>query len=269
MRGILDPGTFLVGSVATEAAMRDLHGPSILHVATHGFFLADTPRAHAPKDSRGLVLDAVLARPFTLPESPLLRSGLAFAGANGQRPPPDDGILTALEATSLDLWGTRLVTLSACETGVGEVTGREGVQGLRRALLLAGSQSQLTTLWQVDDDATVTLMRGFYTRLKHGATRADALREAQLEVAQVPATSHPYYWAAFVLSGDPRSFEGKSASGASVGPVSPSARGCGCETVGADSGPSDTSTSAWLAVCAAGVVGLRTRRKLRNGKERP
>src|SRR5581483_3696611 len=106
------------------------------------------------------------------------------------RAPPEDGILTAQEATNLDLWGTRLVTLSACETGIGDALSHEGVFGLRRALTLAGSQSQLLTLWQVDDAATVSVMRSFYAGLRAGAPRAQALRAAQLEVFHAPGTAH-------------------------------------------------------------------------------
>ena len=107
--------------------------------------------------------------PTVVIENPLLRSGLAFAGAN-QRDDGHggDGILTALEASSLDLWGTRMAVLSACESGLGETKPGDGVYGLRRALVMAGAESQVMSLWQVSDDATRALMTDYYTRLKAG-----------------------------------------------------------------------------------------------------
>src|SRR5206468_2188882 len=90
--------------------------------------------------------------------------------------------LTALEASGLDLWGTRLVVLSACETGLGDVQAGEGVYGLRRALVLAGSESQVMSLWQVSDAATRDLMVAYYKRLQAGEGRTEALRQVQLEM---------------------------------------------------------------------------------------
>src|SRR5207253_1536836 len=108
--------------------------------------------------------------------------GLALAGANKRTSGSEDGILTALEASSLDLAGTQLVVLSACETGVGTVQPREGVYGLRRAIVLAGAESQVTSLWKVEDSATKDLMVGFYRRLLAGEGRTEALRQAELEM---------------------------------------------------------------------------------------
>ncbi|MBS1120263.1 MAG: cellulose synthase subunit BcsC [Deltaproteobacteria bacterium] len=168
---------------ATETALKAVHGPRVLHLATHGFFLADGSTDAAA-------------------ENPLLRSGLAFAGANKLGTGSDDGVLTALEASGLDLWGTQLVVLSACETGVGTVTNGEGVYGLRRALVIAGAESLVMTLWQVDDLATRDLMTGYYERLQGGAGRSAALRDVQLEIQGIPKYAHPYYWASFVPAGD-------------------------------------------------------------------
>ncbi|MGE5182024.1 MAG: CHAT domain-containing protein [Acidobacteriota bacterium] len=165
---------------ATEHALKALHAPKILHLATHGFFLEDTDEH----------------------ENPLLHSGLAFAGANKLSSGGDDGILTALEASGLDLFGTELVVMSACDTGVGKVVNGDGVYGLRRALVIAGAESLVMSLWQVDDRATRDLMEGYYKRLRAGAGRSAALRDVQLELQRRPAYAHPYFWASFIAAGD-------------------------------------------------------------------
>lgn len=138
----------------------------------------------------------------SLGENVLLRSGLALAGANqGDDGQGEDGIFTALEASGLDLQGTRLVVLSACETGSGEVQNGEGVYGLRRALVLAGAESQVISLWRVDDDATCRLMIDFYENLKSGMGRSEALRQVQLNLLKSSDHGHPRFWAGFILSG--------------------------------------------------------------------
>src|SRR4029079_13294053 len=115
-------------------------------------------------------------------ENPLLRSGLALAGANQRKEDKDDGIFTALEASGLNLWGTKLVVLSACDTGLGEVKNGEGVYGLRRAFTLAGAESLLMSLWPVSDYTTRTSMTSYYRNLKEGMGRGDSLRQVQLEM---------------------------------------------------------------------------------------
>jgi CHAT domain-containing protein len=142
-------------------------------------------------------------------ENPLLRSGLALAGANERKGEKDDGILTALEASGLDLWGTKLVVLSACETGVGEVKNGEGVYGLRRAFVLAGTESLVMSLWSVSDLVTRELMTGYYKNLKHGMGRGEALRQIQLEMLKKPNRRHPFYWAGFIQLGEWANLEGK------------------------------------------------------------
>ncbi|WP_204139938.1 tetratricopeptide repeat protein [Halomicronema sp. CCY15110] len=166
---------------ATEAIIKQRSQPNILHIATHGFF-----------------------KPIEDALNPLLQSGLILAGAAsvGQSGPNQDGILTALEVTGMNLSGTQLVVLSACETGLGELTAGEGVYGLRRAFVLAGSQTQVISLWKVDDSATQELMVNYYDRLLSGSPRDAALRETQLALLESEEYSHPYYWAAFVGSGD-------------------------------------------------------------------
>lgn len=198
----------LLGKEATEGAVKVLAGPSILHLATHGFFLHDAPDAGRPaKDRRAvkLVTEPIEARP--LREDSLLRSGLALAGANVRRRGPEDGVLTALEVAGLDLSGTKLVVLSACDTALGDLMPADGVYGLRRALVLAGSETQMMSLWKVHDEATRTLMTAYYERLNAGAGRSDALREVQIQMAR--DMLHPFYWAAFIVSGSGRTLAGK------------------------------------------------------------
>jgi CHAT domain-containing protein/tetratricopeptide (TPR) repeat protein len=223
LSSILPGATVLTQAAASESALKRLTAPRVLHVATHGFFLPDQSQAEAGggDNTRGIGLgDKPRA---ARGENPLLRSGLALEGANRrQSVDGNDGILTALEAAGLDLWGTQLVVLSACETGVGEVRNGEGVYGLRRALVLAGSETQVMSLWQVSDAATRDLMVGYYHRLITGEGRAEALRQIQLQMLKSggvridgPQRSlleqsklaqadlrHPYYWAAFIQSGD-------------------------------------------------------------------
>ena len=198
---LLSDARVLTGRAATESAVKGLHGPRILHVATHGFFLDGQDRP-ALSEGRLLVQETSSASAGTPIENPLLRSGLALAGANRRDGGNgEDGILTALETTAVDLWGTKLAVLSACETGVGEPRRGDGVYGLRRALVMAGSESQLISLWQVSDLATRDLMTSYYRELGGGAGRAEALREVQRAMLRQPKRRHPYYWASFILSG--------------------------------------------------------------------
>jgi CHAT domain-containing protein len=141
----------------------------------------------------------------------MLRSGLFFAGAEralrGEAPVDglEDGVLTAYEASTLDLEGTELVVLSACGTGLGEMQAGEGVFGLRRALQEAGAQSVLMTLWSVPDQETQQLMTLFYGNWLAGKDKPTALREAQQQLRQQVKKRYgrdlPFYWGAFVLVG--------------------------------------------------------------------
>jgi len=199
----------VTGGKATKAALKALNGPAMLHIATHGFYglpaglAATTARSAgsiAPRDPlRTHVEVASLPPPPTHdPAEGLDQSGLAMAGAN-QGPA---GILTAREIAGLDWWGTQLVVLSACQTGVGAVPSGDGVYGLRRALVLAGTASQVVSLWSVDDSATRALMRDYYGELRKGTGRAEALRKTKLRMLHQPAYAHPFYWAAFIPAGD-------------------------------------------------------------------
>ncbi|OAN44677.1 hypothetical protein A6A04_07560 [Paramagnetospirillum marisnigri] len=199
------PTTVYSKADAQERVLREMNQPpEVLHIATHGFFLKadDTLRKRLLKLQR--------SSDFQFPppgDNPLLRAGLAFAGINsnaavlGDIDTDNDGVLTALEVLGLDLTGTRLAILSACETGLGEIHEGEGVYGLRRAFQEAGAQSVVSSLWEVSDAGTQTLMAALYKRLLAGKTPHDALREAQLEMLRNSQWSMPYIWSAFFMVG--------------------------------------------------------------------
>jgi CHAT domain-containing protein/Tfp pilus assembly protein PilF len=190
IKNLFPEATMLVGSAATESAVKQVVAPKILHLATHGFFLQETA-----------------ANPKT--ENPLLRSGLAFAGANERKSGDDDGILTALEATAMNLWGTKLVVLSACDTGVGEVRTGEGVYGLRRAFALAGAESVVMSLWPASDYVARKFMTTYYSNLRDGMGRGAALRQVQLSMLARNKQLHPFYWANFIQSGEWANLDGQ------------------------------------------------------------
>jgi len=211
LRSLLPQARFLTREQATKAALQKLSGPRILHIATHGFFLQDGQSAKSdipavsPQTKEGTRLAKVVSRV----ENPLLRSGLALAGANQSSLGNTDGILTALEAAGLDLWGTKLVVLSACDTGIGEIKNGDGVYGLRRAFVLAGAESQVMSMWDVSDHSTRDLIIGYYQLLIQGAGRGEALRQVQLRMLKDKTLSHPYYWASFIQTGEWANLEGR------------------------------------------------------------
>jgi CHAT domain-containing protein len=210
---------------ATEDAIRQ-QAPRhrYLHLATHGFFAPKDLRDSLAGVSRGKESAAanLFERRGVAGFHPGLLSGLVLAGANQPvDPAKDDGILTALEVEALDLTGVELTTLSACETGLGETAGGEGLLGLQRAFQVAGARSVAASLWTVDDKATRDLMTRFYENLwQKKLPKLEALRQAQLwmlaegsramidvkvpreRLAKEDGRLPPYYWAAFVLSGD-------------------------------------------------------------------
>ena len=193
IHALLPDLTLLTRGQATKAALGRLDAPSILHIASHGFFLRDAPTASATSaTARGTAAEV----PIT---NPLLRSGLALAGANVDK---STSVLTALEASNLNLWGTKLVTLSACDTGVGQVRNGEGVYGLRRSFVLAGAETLVMSLWPISDYVTREVMTRYYTGLTGGLGRGDALRRAQLAMLSRQNRRHPFYWASFIQAGD-------------------------------------------------------------------
>ena len=184
-------GKYLFGSNATKKAVLDnINSPSILHIATHAYYAAEEALG-SREGMRNIATDS------------LLRAGVVLAGANISENRADS-YLTALEVSGLNLSGTNLVTLSACDTALGNILGSEGVFGLQRALSVAGSRSTLLSLWKVDDNSTSDFMKRFYSKLVQGMGKYDALTEVREEfrLHPVPAWRHPYYWAAFRLSGD-------------------------------------------------------------------
>jgi CHAT domain-containing protein len=197
--------TVMTGLQATESSLKQIAAPRLLHIATHGFFLQD-----GPDDSGGLQRSQTRSINLNVKiENPLLRSGLALAGANLRRGGDDDGVLTALEASGLNLWGTRLVVLSACDTGVGEVRTGEGVYGLRRALVLAGTESLVLSLWPVSDYVTREMMTAYYMGLREGRGRGESLRQVQMNMLKRKGREHPFYWAGFIQSGEWANLDGK------------------------------------------------------------
>ena len=179
---ILD-SQLLTKNKATVSAIQKLEMPKIIHIASHAYFL--------PNQKNN--------------ENPLLRSGIVLAGANEpELNPLDDGYLTALEVTKLNWQGTELVVISGCESGKGDIRSGEGIYGLKRAIAVAGARSSVLSLWKVDDIATADFMEKFYQKLKDGMGRSEALAETQKEFKNhsILRFRHPYYWAAFQLSGD-------------------------------------------------------------------
>jgi CHAT domain-containing protein/Tfp pilus assembly protein PilF len=212
IKAVLPKASVLLREEATEAAVKMARAPRILHIATHGFFLNDqeTPPAELHLSDNPLrISDLRLSRWAAHIEDPLLRSGLALAGANDGKDGGDDGVLTALEVAGLDLSGTKLVVLSACDTGLGEVKNGEGVQGLRRALVVAGSETQVMSLWAVPDEGAKELMAPYYKGLQRGEGRGEGLRQVQLRMLRSKDRQHPFYWAAFIQSGEWGNLDGR------------------------------------------------------------
>jgi CHAT domain-containing protein len=177
--------TDFTGKSATKEALLKVRSPYLLHLATHGFFAKEDPTQTEPgaslNDRRGVTKSKFF-------KNPMHRSGLALAGAQatlkewkkGEAPlVENDGIVTAEDVSTLDLKGTWLVTLSACDTGSGEARAGEGVMGLRRGFIQAGAQNLLLTLWPISDEVTMQIMSDFYEAAHKTGNAPEALAEVQ------------------------------------------------------------------------------------------
>lgn len=198
---IIKPAGYVVKQymqkTATESNLKLVKAPVILHIATHGYFLQDV---YQDGTAFGVQME-------NANDNPLLRSGILLAGAGntvtGKASPSltsnDNGVLTAYEAMNLNLNGTSLIVLSACETGLGDVKAGEGVYGLQRSFLVAGAEALIMSLWKVDDAATQQLMTYFYTNWVKLGNKQKAFKQAQLQL--MTKYKDPYYWGAFVMMG--------------------------------------------------------------------
>lgn len=189
--------TQVMAKDATEKNIKSVKAPSLVHIATHGYFLQDAG------EGEGSVFGV---NAESASRNPLLRSGLILAGAGksitgggSDITSNDNGILTAYEAMNLDLEGTNLVILSACETGLGDIKSGEGVYGLQRAFQVAGAEALIMSLWKVDDAATQMLMTNFYNNWIKLGNKQKAFKQAQLQL--MAKYKEPYYWGAFVMMG--------------------------------------------------------------------
>ena len=215
-----DNAELFTGKKAMEEKLMYWGVPKVLHLATHGFFLENQPIdfKNNTKINRGFSLDPESNQLFSPSpvyvdtENPLLRSGIVLAGANKFFKTDDntisDGIVTSEEILGMNLRGTEMVVLSACDTGLGEVENGEGVFGLRRAFTQAGAKSLVMSMWKVPDKETKELMVNFYSNIyKKGMNRSQALRQATLKQMQITKdrykNKNPYFWGAFVFMGEP------------------------------------------------------------------
>ncbi len=207
---------YFSNTTATEGEFKLMASNSnILHIATHGFFYPDPKKVEQAiretQDTKEIEYGEVVFRggnrgfgvnTFVESKNPLMRSGLVFAGANNvwnketKNDSIDDGVLTAQEVSNIDMRKTDLVVMSACETGLGDIKGSEGVYGLQRAFKMAGVDFMIMSLWQVPDKETSEFMISFYNKLIKQKDIKQAFYQTQKEMR---TKYDPYFWAAFVL----------------------------------------------------------------------
>jgi CHAT domain-containing protein len=211
------PGARVVSGPFTDVALLRMRAPRVLHIAAHGVLLPFPLASDAPAAERGLLLERRERRVAVSDASakdrtdPLARAALVLSASDK---PQTDGFLTALEVSALDLWGTELVVLSACDTGRGRTGAAQGVRGFRSAFASAGARSLVTGLWTVDDKATADLMTAFYGALGKSTPRGVALHDAMLALRKTQPD--PYYWAPFVLFGEDGALGAAGASAAGI-----------------------------------------------------
>ena len=177
----------ITGNKATSERIQDINSPLVLHIASHSYFDSEQDKEH-----------------------PLIKSGVVLAGANISRKNSiDDGLLTSLEFSKMDLEGTELVVISGCDSGKGVIKNGDNLYGLRRSITVAGAKSSILTLWPVNDSATAAFMSQFYLYLDSGLERYDALTLTQKDFRNGVIKSNDgdiwdeiYYWGAFQLSGN-------------------------------------------------------------------
>jgi CHAT domain-containing protein len=183
---------------ATEERIKRLHRPALLHIVGHGIVRGNED-CHSTPESPGCRLAALDPASRVMGLSAIvLEEAYGRGGAS-----PEDGLLTALELQALDLQGTEMLVLSQCRMADGVPSSGEGVFGMRRAAAIAGVKASVAPLWKVDDAAQRQLMDRFYRELSGGKGRAEALREAQLQLLKKPRTASFLQWAPVILSGDP------------------------------------------------------------------
>lgn len=194
------PESVYTDTRATEFNFKSMstQQPAILHISTHGYFKnllpgQDPDKAEPPFRRTGLVFAGANQLGLELPEDPIQRQ-------QEQRDRGDDGLLTAEEVAQLDLAHTKLVVLSACLTGMGDIIDGQGVMGLNRAFLLAGAQGVVVSLFEVSDEKTPLLMKAFYQKLNAGIEPYQALLQAKKELKQ-KFPLQPYYWGSFIYLG--------------------------------------------------------------------
>lgn len=194
-----------IGADANELKLKSIASPKVLHLSTHGYFLKD-PELNTSNELKSVPF---LKNKEVIEENPLLRSMIflsgskksleAYSNENHSEIDSEDGILTAYEAQNLNLQGTELVVLAACESGLGDVRYGEGVYGLQRAFKQAGAKSIIMSLWRANDIATKDLMVSFYKEWLNGNSKRKAFELAKKNIRK--KYRYPEIWGAFVLIG--------------------------------------------------------------------